>query len=340
MLTLPSIGCGGSDMMTSQCTKDAAGSMTYKYVTNAIILPVGSMSFSTDVDGDGKKDNQLKALTGPISAMIDLNKSLAESVAKGEALLGMTIKANSLTDSCTGVTLAALDKPMTAPKFDGTDVLKVGNAQQANLFGGVGPSAGQIVDPTDSKGMRMITNPNGQLYTVAPPKQQAADVQKITISVALSQDAPPLELAISGAHVQGTLSADGKEIKAGELHGVISKKDVDGKIIPSVAGLLTNLIHKGGNTAKTLISIFEDSSLQVTKDKCMTESKCCAKKPDTCEILPEEVAQNPLIGMFLKADVKTFDSDGVTWKPQAGAPEAERNGMSVGIGFTGYKASF
>ena len=68
-------------------------------------------------------------------------------------------------------------------------------------------------------------------------------------------------------------------IKDGVLHGVLAQKDIDDKIVPLVANLLTDMINKDpmSDTAKTIIGLFENQNDAVTKKKCMDNAKDCCK---------------------------------------------------------------
>lgn len=158
-----------------------------------------------------------------------------------------------------------------------------------------------------------------------------------------------LPLALRGAHVEGTLAMEGGilKIKNGVIHGVLAQKDIDGQIVPLVANLLTDLIHKDtkmgvpGDTAKAIIGLFEQKTGAASKAKCMANAAdCCGftgmAHPDTCKIVAQEVKDSS-IGGVLSPDVQVLDDQG-NWKPVPGGKML--NGMSVGLGFTSVKASF
>jgi len=313
--------CGGDAGTDGTCGKGTATGATVKFVTSDVQLPSGTMTYGTDIDGDGKADNQLAKITGVIGSQVDLATPVTKAVKDGDLLIGMAITAANLTDACASVTANLLTKPASPPKLDGTDTLTVNAAQApANLFGGIGPSGGTT---------------SGKLFTVAPPKQSNADLQKISINIPLADGVLPLVL--QGAHVEGTISDKG--VMSGQIHGVISKDDVNGKVIPAVATVLTQTVNKDPNSSssKTIIMLFEDQSLPASKAKCMVAADCCATNAKTCKITADEVKAQPLIGNFLAPDVQVFDANG-NWAPVPKGPD--KNGLSVGLGFTAVSASF
>lgn len=320
LMAFAATGCGG-DTAATTCGKDSAKGTAVKYVTSDVALPTSATPFSIDIDGNGKVENQLGKITGVIAAMFDLAGPVTKAVKDGDLLIGMTLTAENLTDACAGVSASLLKKPAAMPKLDGTDTLMVDTGQMtANLFGGIGPAGGAAA---------------GSLSTVLPPKQTADNVQKIQLNIPLAGGILPL--AIAGAHVQGAVSDKG--ILSGQIHGVISKTDVDNKVIPAIAQVLTDLVNKdpNGGSTKTVVSLFEDMSNPISKMKCTVAKDCCATNPATCKILPEEVKGQALIGQFLASDVQVFDSAGA-WKPVPGG--TDKNGFSVGLGFTAVRATF
>ena len=147
-----------------------------------------------------------------------------------------------------------------------------------------------------------------------------------------------------GVHVEGTVSKTGGlwRVQSGVLHGVISKTDIDGTIIPAFADLLTQLIHNDtsagipGNTAKALIGLFEPTTGAASIAKCMVAANCCRISPATCFIVPAEVADSP-VGGVLSPDVEVLDGSD-RWAPKSGG--RNYNAMSFGICFSAVTASF
>ena len=85
----------------------------------------------------------------------------------------------------------------------------------------------------------------GKLSTLASKDQKPENEQKIEIRLPLGAGME-LPLALRGAHFEGTLVKDGSllKVKDGVLHGVLAQKDIDTKIVPLVANLLSDMINK------------------------------------------------------------------------------------------------
>lgn len=293
-----------------------------KLATDALKLPTAGKSYAYDIDGDGVAENQLKNLLNIVSSQINLQDSVNDAVAKGQAVLLVDLKAPSTKDAtCAGITLGLAKTPAMPPKFDGSDMFMLGDIMGVKLYGSL--TAGKL--------------------GTTPPKDQTADTeQKIEIRLPLSMGME-LPLVLHAAHVEGTVALENNvlRIKDGALHGVISKDDIDNKIVPLIGDIITNLIHEEAkkdpmsNTIKTLVGLFEKSAY--SKTKCMSDAmKCCATNPLTCKIEKQEIIDSP-IGGVLAPDVEVFDAAG-KWKPVAKGKNP--NGMSVGLGFTGVKAAF
>lgn len=306
------------------CTRNAPGTL-YQYVTNEVLLPGGGMTYAIDIDGNGKADNQFAKITGVIGSQFDLQTPISAAVRSGDLLVGMAVRAASLSSACAAVDSIALAKPAQPPRFDGNDQLRPQAGQPAALFGAIG-------DPLPDA---PTGNPPGQLSTVLPSKLMAQDAATLQVQIPLALGTLPLPL--QGAHVQARI--DDRGLLSGQIHGVISKADVDGKVIPAIADVLTMTINQdpNGSSSKTIIQLFEDLNNPVSRQKCMVAVDCCATNPRTCKILPAEVSGQALIGSFLVPDVQVFDAAG-RWAPVPNG--ANKNGLSVGLGFTAVRATY
>lgn len=328
-------GCGGDDPPVEEtpkpaiCDKSAITGTDNKMATHELKLPgvAGNKPYAYDLDGNGVQENQLKALINTIApAGLDIQGSVNKAVAAGEAIVLLSVKAQDLGEaSCSQVTLGLAKPPKTgdpAPKFDGSDKFEVmTEIAPVSLFGPIA---------------------KGKLGTFPSKDQKTAEgtEQQIQVNIPLG-DQKTLPLALRGAHFEGTLVKDGAlvRVKDGVLHGVLAQKDIDEKIVPLVANLLTDLVNKdpAGETAKIVVGLFELQSDPVSKKKCTDKpADCCATNPKTCKILPEEV-KNSAVGGVLSSDVQAFDEAG-NWAPVPGGKKY--NGMSVGIGFSGVTAKY
>ncbi|HNK46690.1 MAG TPA: hypothetical protein PKI49_08300 [Pseudomonadota bacterium] len=337
LLSAAGAGCGGDDGTMDPnnmppapvCDAKAVTGTDNKAATDALKLPgvSGNKTYVYDFDGDNRQENQLKNLINTISLSgLDIQASVNKAVQSGDAIVLMNLKTGDIMKAdCASVTmgLAKGPAPMApAPKFDGSDTFQMlPDITPVSLFGKID---------------------GGKLSTLAS-KEQRSDKQteqQIQVNLPLG-DGKNLPLALHGAHLEGTVVKDGSviRIKDGVLHGVLAQKDIDDKIVPLVANLLTDMINKDpmSDTAKTIIGLFENQNDAVTKKKCMDNAKdCCKTNPTTCKILPAEV-KNSAVGGVLSSDVQVFDDNG-NWAPVAGGKKY--NGMSVGIGFTGVSAKF
>lgn len=306
---------GGGDLAVAPADLSVVAGGKYQYATSAIKLPGSGASFAFDADGSGKKKNQLKSIVQTIAvAGFDLQGTVDKAVLAGDVIQLLEVHAKDLKDadpvSCSIVPAAS----GTMPSFDGSDhFTPAKGAIAANLQGRISA---------------------GQLGTTPPPKLTQATVQKLGFQLPLLGAALPLTLY--GVQVVGAIDKNG--MMNGEVHGVVRKKDVDSEIIPAIAAAITLEIHAdpNGMATKQLIGLFETGD--VSKMKCDANmADCCATNPKTCKILPEEVAGNFLIQSVLKPDVQMFDNGG-SYIPVADG--ANPDSLTVGLGFTGVKASF
>ena len=310
------------------CRGTSAPGVTYKLATDKLKLPSssGSGAFTVDFDGDGKLENQFKNLISVISlAGLDVQGVIDAGIAAGDGIELVSFTTTDTTNStCVGVEAISAQPHMTGappPRFDGTDVFFPSTPTGAQL-------TGQLQ--------------GGKLATTAPPLQSAATEQ--SLQVRLNVGGGGLVLNLRGVHVEGTVSKIGGvwRIQSGVLHGVISKTDIEGTIIPAFADLLTQTIHNDtiagvpGDTAKAIIGLFEQKTGAASIAKCMVAANCCRVSPATCFIVPAEVSDSA-IGGVLAPDVEVLDGSD-HWAPKPGGKNV--NAMSFGIGFSAVTASY
>ena len=167
------------------------------------------------------------------------------------------------------------------------------------------------------------------LRTVLSAKLTNQDPQSLTLQIPLWLGALPLTL--QGVHVQARI--DDRGLLSGQLHGAISKTDVDTKILPTMATLSTLAINRdpNGSIAKTIIQLFEDQNNPVSQKKCQDNmADCCRTNPKTCKITPDEVRANQLIKIILVPDLQCYDAQG-SWKPTPNG--VDKDCLSVGLSF-------
>jgi hypothetical protein len=310
------------------CGADKVTGTSRKYATGKLLLPrsTGPMTYATDIDGNGAPENQWKAIVELVTiAGLDLQATLNSAVEKAEiVILADLVTPDLMTASCAGLTLGVAELPQMGdplPHYDGTDTFKLGATRDIKLYGGI-------------LGGKLNTTPSRSLT--------AAQAQKLDFMLSLG-DGDVLPLTVYGLHIEGRLGLDGGQpvIVDGQLHGALSKKDIDGKIIPAVATLVTRQINDKpmDSGTKNLIAVFENMINDVSKDKCNADmTRCCKTNPATCVILPEEVQVSPL-GGTLAGDVHVFDDNG-NWAPQPPGMGVVDNGLSFGLGFSAIRAAF
>lgn len=316
---------GSDDMNTnSSCRGNGAPGALLKQATSTILLPKssGSMTYTMDFDGDGKMENQLKTVVQALSvAGLDIQTPITEAVADGTMVYLVDLKTLKIDNSmCTGATLylakaRGMGEPL--PKYDGSDVFTKDPSAKAELTATV--TANQLSS----------TLPKNLLKT-----------EESRMDLVLRLGGMPLVLPLRGVHIQGRLADRGGKlfIDEGQLHGVVSKADIDLRVVPPIALMITQMINGDptSGTTMTIISLFENLMNPVSQAKCMVAADCCRTSPATCKILPAEILASP-IGGVLSPDVQVFNEMG-EWAPVPGG--TKKNGMSVGIGFTSVPATF
>jgi hypothetical protein len=302
---------------------DAPGSRSQQ-ATSALILPKssGTATYSFDLDGDGRTENQLKTVVQALSLTgADLQGTIDAQVAAGGLVYLLGITSSSLdSSSCTGISLR-LAKPRSGadplPRYDGSDVFTKGPGVDTELFG-------KIVA--------------GRLSSIPPAALTSSQESRFTLS--LSVMGTTLSLPVRGAYLDGTLSSTGGQltVRNGSLHGAVAKSDIDGILLPGIAKAITRLINGDptSSTTGTMIALFEDLGKSVSATKCTVARDCCHTSPATCRILPEEVAASA-IGGVLAPDVQVFNASD-EWAPVPGG--RNKNGMSIGVGFSSVAATF
>lgn len=333
LLLTTGVGCGGdtTDMtdpmnqMPDKCTADKVTGNPSKYASDSLRMPSGNMTYASDIDGNMKAENKIKDLINAVMlAKLDIQGPVDQAVKDGQAVLLAELMTPDLVNAgCASLSLAMAKPPemgAQAPSYDGSDTFKP-DAMQIKLYGKI---------------------ENGKLSTTPSKDQTAEDEQRIALELPFG-NGNKLPLKIRGVHIEGTVTtnkAGQPIIQNGAIHGVVSQKDIDAEIIPTVARLITKQINDNPMESNTalIISLFESMENAVTKNKCAEGmgEKCCATHPMTCVILPEEVKISQAGGV-LSSDVQVFD-DNDKWKPVPGGKM--KNGMSIGLGFSAVKASF
>lgn len=321
---LPPPGDLGQDMgsrvcgIPCSCLTSAPAATRTKYVTNALRLPTSMASYAADLDGDGRVDNQYKAILSALGAAgFDLEMALAQEVQRGNQVTLLELQAADLVNGCGRLNVAPattrkLGDPV--PKYDGTDVFTAATPLKT-LFGNLSATS---------------------LNTVPTRYLEPPEVISLPLPLGFFGVIP---VPVHGVHIQASVSAS--NLMSGEIHGVILKSDIDTILIPGIAGVLTETINKDplSSATETLVRLFEDPvGNPVSQAKCMVAADCCKLPANrkTCKILPAEVASNAIIGAVLAPDLQM--TQGGIWKP---LPKGMvKDSLSFGMGFTAVRASF
>jgi hypothetical protein len=311
-------GCGGTDptATTANCTPTMG--MEAKYVANTLTVPQSKSDYAMDLNGDGKPDNQLGNIIGALTAQnLDTQMGVDMALAMGNVVLLLDQTGADLTNNdCNQVTVQT-GNMQANPKFDGTDTFTVNSA-----FGG-GSFFGKIMSG---------------MFSSTPPAT-AATPTTVVVQLPLVAGSDPVELDITGAHIQFT--ASNGSISKGQINGAIKNDDVQNKIIPNVAKLLSDKVASGqgmANTNAQILSIFDTGGGDPSPDcngYCKGIDGVCGVPMDG-KIQVCEVATNSIIKNVLAPDVQMFQ--GGVYKPNS--KNEMKDSLSLGLSFTAVKASF
>jgi hypothetical protein len=329
-------GCGSSGGTNPNgCTAVTMGAEG-KSVANTLLVPQKKADYAMDLNGDAKLDNQLGNIIGALASQgLNPQDSVNKSLMDGSVVLLLDAKADSLTESsCGSVVVQPGMQTAAPPKYDGTDTFTPDPAIGSGTFKGV------------ISGSKFNSNSPLMGDTV------------MTVQLPLVSGAAPIALTIHGAHIQFTRGTGATEpLNNGQINGAIKATDVQMSIIPAVAGLLTQNVANGGASAAQILMIFDTgggtdgSTCATTKDcngqptgtpacknpgfgpRANTCADACDNTIDTCE-----VANNSIIKNVLAPDIQMFAADGQTYMPNK--DNTMKDSLSLGLSFTGVKASF
>jgi hypothetical protein len=273
-----------------ECTGDCN-----EYVFSRIFLPsttADATKYAYDFNGDGTKDNALGSIIAGLAAAaggsFDVQGAIDEAVWEGSTLILLRLKAADLQNQSSVAAQAWLGEKQTC--CSNPDNLAACKTEAlAGCFSGTNSFKPAADSPTDALFGGSISS--GEV-TLGPGKL----ILKLPISASGA-----LDLDLQSVRIIAKVNANG--MTEGVLAGTITKKNLDDKVIPSLANLLDALIKDpaGDPAVKAqLVQLFDNNP----KDGTITQA---------------ELAGNALIQTFLAGDVDT-DGDG----------ELE---LSLGIGF-------
>ena len=245
-------------------------------VINKLTLPKSGTDYAVDLDGNGSKDNQLGNIMGALKLMgggFDPQKDLDTQVNGGQIILLFDLKAKSLTD----------DPSMKLKFYLGQDLDNdpLDNFGGKEEFGIDAKSPTNLVLPGKIVSSKLTAGPGSMMVPVP--------IGTSTTTLSLKK-----------AAVKSTIGTNG--MSAGQINGAIPMKDVNDKLLPSLATML-------------------DKTWKSTTDPMIKNLLGGMDTDKDGTIEGSDLTGNLLIGIFIKADV---DTDG----------DKTMDAMSVGMGFT------
>lgn len=268
----------GDSAPPDQSTLDApTGSAALSAVIDKLILPTDVDEYAVDYDGTGKK-NQFGAIALAMEQFgMGLQAELDLQMESGMILLLFEVFGDSIADA----------DPVQVQANLGEDL----DGDASNNFSGSEEFGISSMSPND-----LILNGSiagGKLTTIPG---------KLVMPIPFGS-AGAIVVTLEKAQVSGDLSDTQQAIINGQINGAIPESDIDGKILPEVAVLITGM-YQDPATDPMLKGVFEAMDTD-----------------QNGEISADEIKNDQIFGMFLAPDV---DIDG------DGTPDA----MSAGMGFT------
>lgn len=247
---------------------DAGVAALLTTVVDKLLLPTKAGAYAIDIDGNGTKDNALGAILAALSGVFQLQKEVDGQLDSGALLLLFEVYAASLTtDPKAKVQFhlgADLDSDPT-DNFSGTEEFGLDSASPADLKLAAAITSGAL---KGGPGDFVVPVPMGLTPTIVTLKK---------------------------AQLKADLSSTG--MQNGQINGAIPWTDVENKLIPAIAQMLT----QSAKSNPTIANLFD-----ANKDGTITAT---------------EVKNNLLIKLVLKPDLD-LDSDGT------------KDALSAGLGFT------
>jgi len=304
VFVLGSAACGSDNGGTTVDARPAdappvSGSYTH-YATNAIAVSPAA-SYALDINGTGPKNKIGGVLDFAKTTFgLDVGPIITESVQSGALVLLHSVRATSLSSAATATWQVYIGEAFT-------------NAQ---LDAGMGPDfsgSGTFVIDT-SAGTGLLTGSiTGGHFTGGPGE--------VSVQLALVGGAPPITLNLKSARIVGDVTADG--CMNGIVGGGVLFSEIQGQIIPAVAGILDGAIKANGCT--TLTNCPTTGAVAPCTDNQCSIAGAFDTNPKNGSIVTAEVAT--VVGALLAPDL---DLDG----------NSVSEATSVGIGFTCVKANF
>ena len=300
-----SAACGGSgddDGPTPDSSGPPPGDTT-QYVMNSLILPGNAGGptaddLSFDLDGaDTPNDNALGSVIALLGNFnFDLQPSVTASINAGSVVILNELTAEAFAGTARWQVFLG-NETAAPPAFDGNDTL--------------------TKDPSGPSNAILDGEITGGSFHGGPGS--------VSLSLALVDGQPPLNIDLVGAQLSAGVSASGAT--DGILGGAITDDDVRNEIIPAIANVMTGYMLAdctctdpgppsctGETTGETLNDMFNTTA--------------------DCSITPEELLANTLVQTAIMPDVDMFDASG------AAGHDGDPDSLSLGVGFTAVGATF
>lgn len=319
-------GGGGGDL--------AVAGANHQYVATSFLLPTSESDYAYDLNGSGKRRNQLgRILTLLSQEGLTLQPSFDIAIVEGivSVLFSLQSVDPALRTDPGALLTYFTGKPgtgMLATDKSGNYILD-GGCRGCPDFSGAGTFA---VQPGTSGAPFPGTLATGHFASDNPATTRHPVTIEVKVSIGPGQD--PLTLVINGAHLEldtDTATPGRFGLRSGILVGSVKSSDVDKNVIPAVATLLTQSVQQAPGTpsSKQILAFFDNGH-------CTNPNGTMAKAKDNV-IDPCEVAQSPIIQTVLAPDVQIYDASGnYAPSPQNKNPDS----LSVGLGWSAVQASF
>ncbi len=349
-LLVAACGDSGGGPGTPDAALEPMGMKT-QYVSDSIKLPTNpteSQMFGIDLDGDpqGRPDNLLGSILATLASQdVDLQTQLDEGIAMGDIILLHVIQADDFVNWLAAGWQVYLGASQPMPVFDGTGMFTV--------------------------------DPSGPTDAILPGRiiggQFSGGPSVVTLKLALTDAAPPLQLDLIGARIQADVAAD--SLMNAKLGGAITKSDIDTKVIPNVAELVNATVADDpgcqmvppmcGSSAQTILDLFDhgvactaenaaevcpaeasmcDIPAMMTEGLCACGAAACdGNLAGDMQVTVAELVNDDLISSILSPDVDLLNCGAdqpqtcTTFSPRQ---DGVKDSVSMGVGFTGVNATF
>lgn len=280
---------------------------TMRFVVTAMVLPRQRSDLATDIDGDGKADNQFGNIVSLLEAQgFDVQASVDQALAAFRAPVLLTIaseNADLTADQRVDVTVA-----------HGTVV-----------------DAGRRVFRADAT-LPGVVLPGMLAASHARSQGPMAGGAVVTVPLVLELFVGvPIPLAVKAAQIAFTLPPDGSAVLDGRINGAVAMTEIRAAVFPALATALSARVAADPSSAasRQILDIFDTGGCTNPDG---TQAKAGDGVIDVCEVVTNRLVEN-----VFAPDVQLFDGAGA-YAPRSGgdAPDC----CSFGIGFAALPATF